>query len=585
MRKRYLAMLLVTLCLTIWLWVDRARAKPDPRVLPDSAVNHAELSSNILPEDYVGPDACAKCHKQKHTLWAAHPHARMNQLPTKESVQGDFTGDVLELPTGTVTFTTEGDAFLMTVTRNGHVLRRYRVTRTVGSRYVQYYIGVQTEGPEPADSGLYREHMLPFTYHTTEQRWLPKHYLDPDGDEKLVDGIPQTEGIDMITDIRPYSKVCMNCHNTFPYAYRIFHDKFVGFNDALVAAAIGPLSEALSSTIPVGRKVKDFQTLNSRLDPDRHLVTLGISCESCHFGGREHVENPEKVHFLPISKFIQITSKREDRPVTDSRKSAATVNGICTQCHSGGGMLFPNGGAQCNSREGCDFGSGACASQMSCASCHEPHTAGPRSGGPTEPAHLAVCTQCHTRYAEPEKARVHSRHADAQANCLDCHMPRQTIGVETLVRTHRVSAPVEPIMVNHASANACNLCHLDRSLRWTLTELERGWGKRIAPSPNSEGLAVLDQPMGPFWLKGKATNMRLVAAQSYARSPLGKAMLPELLKNLNDPEPMNRVFTQQAVEKLLGHKLPRTGYRVTASPADRLAQIDRLLTEIRATGQ
>lgn len=577
MRTRYRLMLLLTIGICASLWAVRLWPKADARVLPDSDVNEAETYSNILPEDYVGPNACIECHKNKHSLWSAHSHSRMNQLPTRESVQGDFANATLELPTGSVSFTTEADAFFMTVNKDGQQLRKYRVTRTVGSRALQYYIGVQLSGPEPADSKLYGEHMLPFAYVIDARRWYPKHFLDPDGPEDLHDGVPHTEGIDKITDIRPYSKVCMNCHNTMAYAYRIYQKPLVGFSDATVAATIGPLSKAISNTIPVGRTVADFEKLNARLDPERHLVTLGISCESCHFGGREHVANKRDVRFLPTSKFVKLIPKRADRPIADSRSNAAAVNGICTQCHSGGGILFPNGGAQCNSREGLDAASGACVSQMSCVSCHEPHTAGPRAGGPDVPGHVAACVECHQQYSNEEKARAHSRHSAGGANCLDCHMPRQTLGVDTLVRTHRVSQPVEPVMISNNAANACNLCHLDKSLRWTLAELDRGWGKKHAPAPGSPALAVMDEPMGRVWLKGKGASMRAVAAQSYARSPLGKAMLPELFRALNDEEPMNRVFIQQAVERVIDRKLTRAEYEVTARPSVRLEQIERLL--------
>src|SRR5262245_39476484 len=79
--------------------------KPDPRCLPDGAANLRQASSNILPEDYVGPAACAKCHRRKHELWSSHAHSRMNQLPGPASVLGDFANSVLQLPQGKVSFT------------------------------------------------------------------------------------------------------------------------------------------------------------------------------------------------------------------------------------------------------------------------------------------------------------------------------------------------------------------------------------------------------------------------------------------------------------------------------------------------
>jgi predicted CXXCH cytochrome family protein len=553
--------------------------KPDPRCLPDAAADTRQTSSNVLPEDYVGPAACANCHRRKHELWSGHPHSRMNQLPGPVSVLGDFAGRVLRLPQGSVTFSSEGGVYRMTLERGDTRLRSYEVTRTVGTRTMQFYIGVQSEGPEPANSPVYREHMLPFAWWVSLGRWLPKHYFDADGPEAVVDGVPVVEGIDHITDVRPYNAVCMNCHNTFSYAYRIFDPMFAGFPDATVAAVVGPLSARISETVPVRPSAQSFGDLNSKLDPDRHLVTLGISCESCHFGCREHATEGKPVHFLPTSPYVRVTPRDPERPLTDSRKDPATINGICAQCHSGNTRFFPNCAAQANSREALDFTRGACASQLRCVSCHEPHTAGPPSGGPDRPEHIDLCVTCHDAYRDPGRAVAHGGHpAGTSVSCLDCHMPRYTLGLDDVVRTHRIAAPVEQSMVTAASANACNLCHLDRSLRWTVEALERSWGRPL--SLPQGGSIDVDRPLGEVWLTGTDPALRLVAGQSYARSRAGEAKLPDLLRALNDPEPINRVFALKAVERARNRKLDARAYQLTAPAAERARQIDRLLADV-----
>jgi hypothetical protein len=156
-------------------------------------------------------------------------------------------------------------------------------------------------------------------------------------------------------------------------------------------------------------------------------------------------------------------------------------------------------------------------------------------------------------------------------------MPRQTLGVDTLVRTHRVGMPVEESMAAAGSVNACNLCHLDKSLGWTLKELDRGWGRKLTPAKDWKSFAILDKPLGEHWLTGEARELRLVAGQSYVRSPLGKAKVPQLIRALDDDEPINRVFAQRAVEQVLGRKLGRQEYELTAPPATRAAQIEALL--------
>ncbi len=578
MRQPYRILCLFTCLIPI---VPRVAPRPvDPRCLPDVAVDVAQSSSNVLPGDYTGPAACAECHRRKYELWSTHPHSRMNQLPGPGSVLADFSGHVLRLPGADVKFTSADGRYGMEVDRGSQPLRRYEVTRTVGTRFMQFYIGVEREGPEPNGHAVYREHMLPFAYWVSIGRWLPKSFFDADGPEELRDGVPLVEGVDHVRDVRPYNAVCMNCHNTFPYAYRIFDPMFAGFPAATVAATVGPLSERLAEEVPLRPSAESFKGLNGRLDPDRHLVTLGISCESCHFGGREHAAGGP-IHFLPTSPFVRLTPHDPARPLTDSRKDPAAVNGICAQCHSGNVRFFANGAAHGNSREALDFEAGACAGRLRCVSCHEPHTASPPPGGPDRPEHLALCASCHDAYRDPDAAARHAGHpAGVEVSCLDCHMPRYNLGLDEVVRTHRIAAPVEQSMVNAASVNACNVCHLDKSLRWTVRELQRGWGRTLALPGAGAAAEAVDRPAGEAWLASADQALRLVAGQAYARSDRGRSKLADLLRAMNDPEPINRVFALKAVERVTGRKILAGDYELTAPPAERAAQIDRLLETV-----
>lgn len=54
-------------------------------------------------------------------------------------------------------------------------------------------------------------------------------------------------------------------------------------------------------------------------------------------------------------------------------------------------------------------------------------------------------------------------------------MPRIVQGVSSLLRTHRIASPTELSMLEEG-VNACNLCHLDRSVAWTAQQLNRSYG-------------------------------------------------------------------------------------------------------------
>src|SRR5262249_42776795 len=145
---------------------------------------------------------------------------------------------------------------------------------------------------------------------------------------------------------------------------------------------------------------------------------------------------------------------------------------------------------------------------IKCTDCHDPHRADARGD---EARAVAACTHCHAAQADP----AHAGPGHAAASCLDCHMPRIVMGIDRYVRTHRISSPTDPALLTESAPNACNLCHLDRSLRWTISELRAGWEAKL------RGAAAGDEALGPTWLASKSPALRLIAAHAYARSPLG----------------------------------------------------------------
>jgi hypothetical protein len=239
-------------------------------------------------------------------------------------------------------------------------------------------------------------------------------------------------------------------------------------------------------------------------------------------------------------------------------------------------VTYPNGVRVRNSSESLDMAEGACMSQIRCVNCHEPHTAGVPSGGPTLKRHVDACVECHPQYDTPEKSAAHSRHsAKSGVNCLDCHMPRISQGIDEVSRTHRISMPVEQSMISAGAPNACNLCHLDKSVRWTMSELKRGWGRDIVPLDTTPP-ECLEQPAGQLWLKSSKSIERIVAINAYARSPLWKAHVPDVLRALNDENPVNRSFALFAVDRILGRPLAVSEMDILEGPVQRRKQVELL---------
>ena len=72
----------------------------------------------------------------------------------------------------------------------------------------------------------------------------------------------------------------------------------------------------------------------------------------------------------------------------------------------------------------------------------------------------------------------HTHHAadSAGSRCYNCHMPHTTYGLLKAIRSHQVSSPSVSASVQTGRPNACNQCHLDKSLGWTQEHLAEWYG-------------------------------------------------------------------------------------------------------------
>jgi predicted CXXCH cytochrome family protein len=252
------------------------------------------------------------------------------------------------------------------------------------------------------------------------------------------------------------------------------------------------------------------------------------------------------------------------------------LNTICAQCHSTPSPRWPSGAATRNASEALDFAGSACAVRARCVDCHDPHVAGPGAGAPDQPEQVAACVGCHQPLAAPDAARAHGRHDPAQVSCLDCHMPKIVQGVSEAVRSHRIGPPVDRGMLAAGAVNACNLCHLDRSITWTLFHLAQDFGRPLYAK--AAWASAYDgrpgDPLGPIWLRSDDRARRLAAASAYARSPLGAAALGRLVAGLDHSVAFDRMWMLFAIEAVLGRPLGRAEYDPLAPAAER-AQMAR----------
>ncbi|MEW6268370.1 MAG: C cytochrome precursor, partial [Thermodesulfobacteriota bacterium] len=86
-------------------------------------------------------------------------------------------------------------------------------------------------------------------------------------------------------------------------------------------------------------------------------------------------------------------------------------------------------------------------------------------------------------------------------------------------RSHEITSPSVVESAEVGRPNACNLCHLDRTLAWTADELERWYGTRPVPlRAEQQALAA-----GVLWLLRGDAAQRALTAWSMGWEPARRA--------------------------------------------------------------
>jgi predicted CXXCH cytochrome family protein len=550
--------------------------------------------SNIHPADYAGPDACKGCHPQQYGSWSNHPHRWMNARVEDTVIHGDFNDSRLSYLGGDVTFFRSGTDYRMRLARGG-VQREFNIEQTIGSRYFQYYVGKQLEGPEPPDHPLYSDlHVLPLGCWLDRKEWVPVVHIEeegPDGTrhDPFVPRPPLTDlgkYIDDAPDL--YRSSCNFCHTTFAVG-----DMFVRMQHLLGEHLPTKVDLSLEQYVkgtrpqlwPEGRTPSEmsndeFITIlrtHHAFDASEEAVTLGVSCEACHLGAKEHAQGKlKRPRFFPTAPELVVRSSNQSKDY-DVGRTPANLNYACARCHTGGRPTFANGIHTWNSTEFTDASLGSCYSQLTCVNCHNPHEATGKKWTRTPAQDDASCLQCHSKF-EPDAARLaHTHHPlDTEGSrCMNCHMPHINEGLQDVVRTHTIFSPTDRTMIETNQLNACNLCHGDKPIDWTLAHLKDWYGKTYADSNIAASYPRRSQPVALGWLKSKHESIRLVAADSLTRTD-SRWALPQLVEALDDDYLLNRQFARIGLESMLGTKLSDFGYRFYMTRDERAEPLQRI---------
>src|SRR4029434_5840314 len=86
-----------------------------------------------------------------------------------------------------------------------------------------------------------------------------------------------------------------------------------------------------------------------------------------------------------------------------------------------------------------------------------------------------ACLQCHTKINVSQ--HTHHRTDSSGSSCYNCHMPHTVYGLMKAIRSHQIDSPNAANSLKTGRPNACNLCHLDKTLDWTARKLSEWYGQ------------------------------------------------------------------------------------------------------------
>jgi hypothetical protein len=520
-------------------------AVPDNRPIQSSLAN------------YITSGTCRSCHPGNYASWHASFHRTMTQVATTENLPNDMEK---------VDFAFDGREYKAERRDDAYFVR----TRRAGGEYDEARKVVLVTGSHNLqipwlETGEGRTlEQFPFAYIVAEKMWAPvsETFLSP-------------PDLKEIYSIGAWNGACMDCHVTHG------ESRFVDGNKW-----------------------------------DSQVAEFGIACEACHSEGREHIalnRNPLrrfKIHLTNKSDPSMTNPSKLKGPesalacgqchsvwafknMTDKIDFNRHGNGFRPGANDlaqqfvvqpnaadhaeqkdfirksepeffqnrfwGDGMVRVTGREFNGTQASPCFRGG----EFSCISCHEMHPDSPNESDLQRWTHHAqlkpkmdgdaACLQCHRAMSTQIAAHTHHAPDSDGSRCYNCHMPRTTYGLLRAMRSHQVSSPTVQESVAHGRPNACNLCHLDKTLAWTAQKL-RLWYQQPEPELSHE-----DQTLSAAvrWIVQGDAGQRALLAWGMGWEPAQKIsgrnwIYPYLIYSLTDSYAAIRFDAWKSLQTLPG---------------------------------
>jgi predicted CXXCH cytochrome family protein len=550
-----------TALLGVWLWQNHLEKKLDSQ----TALTIPRVGR---PDEYVGSASCRSCHPDQYSSWHRSYHRTMTQVASPDSVRGNFDGVNLTLDGDIYRLQRRGDEFWVemvdpdwklnhestpqltspgsasnsaTFHLSGPRVER-RISMVTGSHRMQAYWVENGHGNQ--------QFSLPFTFLFEQERWVPRRCVflkDPSA----------------LSWKQVWNVGCIDCHSTAGQPWR--QEDEVSF--------------------------------------DTRVAEFGIACEACHGPAGEHVRRNSN----PLRRYaLHLAGKGDPTIVNPSRLNSKRSSEVCGRCHSvhatrddkewflrgesfhpgddleaklniirrqqsaerRRGTFWSDGMVRISGREYNGLIKSPCfiKGEMSCSSCHSMHESSPTNQVAKGMEGNAACLQCHQSFAKDLTQHTHHAAGSTGSLCYNCHMPYTSYGLLKGIRSHQVSNPSVHATLRTGRPNACNLCHLDKTLEWTGQTLTT-WYKTPTEELTDEDKTVAASIL--WALKGDA-GQRALIAWHMGWKPAQEAshlswLAPYLATLLEDPYPVVRYIAARSLKELPGFETFSYDYVATGA--------------------
>jgi tetratricopeptide (TPR) repeat protein len=388
--------------------------------------NSSKSMATVPQTGITGSVSCRDCHEKFYSLWSTSYHGLAMQPFTAELARKELKPQKKDIIIEKYRYRAGFDDQSGWVMERGpEGVKKFPLLHALGGKNVYYFL-------TPLEKG--RLQTLPIAYDINRKEWFD---TAASGMRHVAD-----EAVHWKDSVYTFNTACYRCH---------------------------------VSQISTNYDLKTNTYHTTWAEP-------GISCETCHSPGDEHIKVCREAPKGQTPKDLKIIRGGRDFTI-------AQRNAVCAPCHAQmipltdtfkpGERFFDHYNLVALEDEdfypdGRDLGENytetlwrmsPCfkSGQLSCMHCHTSSGRFLQKDDPNK-----ACMPCHQKHVENPTAHSHHAADNDGNNCIACHMPMTEFA--RMRRSDHSMLPPTPLATKtFKSPNACNICHSDQDADWSET--------------------------------------------------------------------------------------------------------------------